>query len=242
MNKLSRWILTKVEKFSEMLITKTELIPRIQQIMLDHDLVKEINDPLNDVGLVGLVGGFFVNYESLKQKTCECIESFTPHVHIIDGRRYMFTDELENSGNKIAKSMAVVAKMFGCAYITYNMFASEGIKFDAIVMDTSMQELGENVYEFLKWHEIAHLELDHHNTETVNGIVLSMANEYSADRYALKHTSISIKEFTRMQHEVLLPVKGKNTLSKDELKTLHNYTQLCALPRVANIILCKLGL
>ena len=238
MNKLSRWILTKVEKFSEMLVTKTELIPRIQQIILDHDLVKEINDSLNDVGLSG---GFFIEYESLKQKTCECIESLEPHVHNIDNRRYMFSHELE-MGNKIAKSMAVVAKMSGSAYITYDMFASEGIKFDAIVMDTSMRELGENVYEFLKYHEIAHLELDHHNTETVNGIVLSMANEYSADRYALKHTSISIKEFTRMQHKVLLPVKGKNTLSKDELKTLHNFTQLCALPRVANIILCKLGL
>ena len=240
MNKLSRWILTKVEKFSEMLITKTELIPRIHQIMLDHDLVKEINDPLNDVGLVGLVGGFFVNYESLKQKTCECIESLEPHVHIIDGRRYMFTDELENSENKIAKSMAVVAKMSGCAYITYNMFASEGIKFDAIVMDTSMQELGENVYEFLKWHEIGHLELDHNNTET--GVILSMVNEYAADRYALKHTNISIKDFIKMQYKVVLPFKGKNTLSKDELKTLYKYTLVSVLPRVANIILCKLGL
>ena len=195
--KLSRWILTKVEKFSEKRLTK-KLIPRIQQIMLDHDLVKEINDPLNDVGLVGLVGGFSVNYESLKQKTCECIESLDPYIHIIDGRRFMFTDELENSErNHIAKSMAVVAKMFGCAYITYNMFASEGITFDAIVMDTSMQELGENVYEFLKWHKIGHLELGHHNTETkVGGVTFVNDNEY-ADRYALKHTNISIKDFIK---------------------------------------------
>ena len=239
MNKLSRWILTKVEKFSEMLITKTELIPRIQQIILDHDLVKEINDSLNDVGLSG---GFFTDYEFLKQKTCECIESLEPHVHNIDNRRYMFSHELE-MGNKIAKSMAVVAKMSGSAYITYDMFASEGIKFDAIVMDTSMRELGENVYEFLKWHEIGHLELDHNITETkVGGVILSMVNEYAADRYALKHTNISIKDFIKMQYKVVLPFKGKNTLSKDELKTLYKYTLVSVLPRVANIILCKLGL
>ena len=35
---------------------------------------------------------------------------------------------------RLPKSMAVVAKMSD-AYITYNMFASEGIKFDAIVAD-----------------------------------------------------------------------------------------------------------
>ena len=72
MNKLSRWILTKVEKFSEMLITKRELIPRIHQIMLDHDLVKEINDPLNDVDLLESL------YMSFETKTCECIESLEP--------------------------------------------------------------------------------------------------------------------------------------------------------------------